>query len=106
MIISTTSDISGRPVTQYLGLVTGEVIVGANIFKDMFASVRDVVGGRSGSYEGVLKTARLKAMHEMEAEAKALGADAVLSIALDIEAIGSTSTMLMVTVIGTAVKLS
>ena len=106
MIITTTSDISGRAVAQYLGIVTGEIIVGANIFKDMFASVRDVVGGRSGSYEDVLREARLKAMTEMQAAAQKLAADAVIGVTIDIESVGSTSTMLMVMVAGTAIKLA
>jgi uncharacterized protein YbjQ (UPF0145 family) len=106
MIVTTTNDIQGKVITQYLGLVAGEVIVGANIFKDLFASIRDVVGGRSGAYERTLTDARKEALAELEERARAVGADAVLGVTLDFEAIGSTSTMLMVTAVGTAVKLS
>ncbi len=105
MIVTTTNDIQGKIITQYLGLVAGEVIVGANIFKDLFASIRDVVGGRSGAYERTLTDARKEAIEELEERGKALGADAIIGVTLDFEAIGSTSTMLMVTAVGTAVKL-
>lgn len=91
---------------QYFGVVTGESIVGANIFRDLFASVRDIVGGRSGSYEKVLSAARTTALREMEEGAAALGADAVLGVDLDYEVLGSGNGMLMVTASGTAVKLS
>ncbi len=106
MIVTTTSLIEGRPVTQYLGIVTGEVIVGANIFKDMFAGVRDIVGGRSGSYEKTLKSAREEAFEEVEELATKLGASAVIGIDIDYQVIGKEGSMLMVTVSGTAVKLS
>lgn len=102
---TTTPSIEGRPVQQYFGIVTGESIIGANIFRDFFASVRDVVGGRSGSYEKVLAEARSMALSEMEAKAVALGADAVLGVDLDYEVLGSSNGMLMVTAAGTAVKL-
>ena len=105
MLVSTTSVIEGRPVKDYLGVVTGEVIVGANIFKDLFAGIRDIVGGRSGSYESTLRDARATALEELQAEAKALGADAVIGVDLDYETLGQGGTMLMVTVSGTAVKL-
>jgi uncharacterized protein YbjQ (UPF0145 family) len=105
MLMSTTTVIEGRPVTQYLGIVTGEVIVGANIFKDMFASIRDIVGGRSGAYESTLRDARKTALEEASAEARALGADAVIGIDLDYEVIGQGGSMLMVSASGTAVKL-
>ena len=105
MIISTTSLIEGRPVTQYLGIVTGEVIVGANIFKDMFAGVRDIVGGRSGSYEKTLRSAREEAFAEVEELATKLGASAVIGVDIDYQVIGKEGSMLMVTVSGTAVKL-
>jgi uncharacterized protein YbjQ (UPF0145 family) len=97
--------IEGRPVKDYLGVVTGEVIVGANIFKDLFAGIRDIVGGRSGSYESTLRDARATALDELKAEAKALGADAVIGVDLDYETLGQGGTMLMVTASGTAVKL-
>lgn len=105
MLVSTTSVIEGRPVADYLGVVTGEVIVGANIFKDLFAGIRDIVGGRSGSYESTLRDARATALEELKMEAKALGADAVIGVDLDYETLGQGGTMLMVTASGTAVKL-
>ena len=103
MIVTTTSMIEGRPAQRYLGIVTGEVIVGANIFRDLFASVRDIVGGRSGSYESALSDARKQAVAEMEAEAKALGGNAVVGVDFDYEVIGANGSMLMVSVSGTAV---
>ena len=106
MIVSTTSIIEGRPARDYLGVVTGEVIVGANIFKDLFASVRDIVGGRSGAYESTLRDARKTALDEAAAEARALGADAVIGVDLDYEVIRQGGSMLMVSASGTAVKLS
>jgi uncharacterized protein YbjQ (UPF0145 family) len=105
MLMSTTTAIEGRPVREYLGVVTGEVIVGANIFKDLFASVRDIVGGRSGAYESTLREARKTALDEAAQEARALGADAVIGIDLDYEVLGQGGSMLMVSVSGTAVKL-
>lgn len=103
MIITTTNTIEGRSITQYLGIVTGETIIGANLFRDLFASVRDVVGGRSGAYEEVLREAKDTAISEMQQKAVALGADAVVGIDLDYETIRNG--MLMVTVSGTAVKI-
>ena len=105
MIVSTTTSIEGRPVHQYLGVVTGEVIVGANIFKDLFAGIRDIVGGRSGAYETTLRSARDTAFQELEAEATRLGANAVIGVDIDYEVIGKEGSMLMVTVSGTAVRL-
>ena len=105
MLMSTTTIIEGRPVREYLGIVTGEVIVGANIFKDLFASVRDIVGGRSGSYESTLRDARKTALDEAAQEARALGADAVIGVDLDYEVLGQGGSMLMVTASGTAVRL-
>ena len=105
MIMTTTTAIEGRPVREYLGIVTGEVIVGANIFKDLFAGVRDIVGGRAGSYEGTLRDARAQAMAEAAEEGRQLGADAVIGIDIDYEVLGQGGSMLMVTVSGTAVKL-
>lgn len=104
MIVSTTTAIEGKPVREYLGIVTGEVIVGANIFKDLFAGIRDIVGGRSGSYENTLREARQTAVAELTAEAKALGADAVIGVDLDYEVLGQGGSMLMVSASGTAVK--
>jgi uncharacterized protein YbjQ (UPF0145 family) len=104
MILSTTTTIEGRPVREYLGIVTGEVIVGANIFKDLFAGIRDIVGGRSGAYEGALRDARREAFGEIAAEARGLGADAVIGVDIDYEVIGQNGSMLMVSVSGTAVR--
>ena len=105
MIVTTTPSIEGHRITEYLGLVTGEVILGANVVRDFFASVRDVVGGRSGSYEKVLRHARDAAVEGMVDEARAKGADVVLAVDLDYEVIGKEGSMLMVSASGTAVKL-
>jgi uncharacterized protein YbjQ (UPF0145 family) len=105
MITTTTPNIDGRSIQQYLGIVTGEAIIGANVFRDIFAGIRDLVGGRSGSYEKVLSSARQAALSEMEAEAQARGADAVVGVDLDYEVLGAQNGMLMVTASGTAVKL-
>ena len=105
MILTTTTHIEGRPVAAYLGIVCGEVIIGANIFRDLFAGIRDIVGGRSGSYEDALNGARTQAMEELQAKAAKLGASAVIGIDLDYEVIGQNGSMLMVTVSGTAVRL-
>jgi uncharacterized protein YbjQ (UPF0145 family) len=104
MLTSTTSVIEGRPVREYLGVVTGEVIVGANIFKDLFAGIRDIVGGRAGAYESTLRDARQTAIEELVGEARALGADGVIGIDLDYEVLGQGGSMLMVSASGTAVK--
>lgn len=106
MLMTTTTAVEGRPVHRYLGVVTGEVIVGANIFKDLFAGIRDIVGGRSGAYENSLRDARRTALQELQDEAAALGADAVIGIDLDYEVLGKEGSMLMVTASGTAVKLA
>ena len=105
MICTTTPGIEGRKITGYLGIVTGEAIMGANLFRDMFAGLRDIVGGRSGSYEKELRKARETAMQELEDEARELGADAVVGVDLDYEVLGDTNGMLMVSISGTAVKL-
>ena len=105
MILSTTNTIEGKPVNDYLGIVTGETIIGANIFKDFFASIIDIVGGRSGSYERVLREAKDTALKEMKEEAIKLNANAVIGIDLDYETVGKNGGMLMVTASGTAVKL-
>lgn len=102
MIHSTTSTLEGYHIENYLGIVSGETIIGANIFKDFFASITDIVGGRSSAYEQVLREAKSTAMAEMEMQARQLGANAVLGIDLDYETIREG--MLMVTVSGTAVK--
>jgi len=106
MILSTTSSLDNQKVSQYLGIVTGETIIGANFIKDFFAGIRDIVGGRSGSYEKVLREAKETALKEMEAQAQQMGADAVIGIDLDYETVGPNGgSMLMVTASGTAVKL-
>lgn len=105
MLMSTTTVIEGRPVSRYLGVVTGEAIIGANIFRDLFATVRDVVGGRSATYEKALAEARDVALKEMQARAEALGANGVIGIDLDYEVLGQSNGMLMVSVSGTAVVL-
>jgi uncharacterized protein YbjQ (UPF0145 family) len=103
MIVTTTQTVEGRPVREYLGIVTGEAILGANVFRDLFAGIRDVIGGRSGSYEEVLREARDTALKEMEAEAKKRGAEGIVGVDLDYETV-SQGTMLMVTASGTAVR--
>ncbi len=103
MLFTTTSHIQGREIEVYYGLVSGETIIGANIFKDLFAGIRDIVGGRSGSYERVLRQAKEEAMKEMAAQASAMGANAIIGIDLDYETVGNS--MLMVTCAGTAVKI-
>lgn len=103
MIMSTTSVIEGRPVSRYFGVVTGEAIIGANIFRDLFAAVRDIVGGRSATYERALDEARKVAMAEMEQRAIEMGANAVIAIDIDYEVLGQNNGMLMVAVSGTAV---
>ncbi len=103
MISTTTPTLEGQPVQRYLGIVTGEVIVGANIFRDLFAGIRDIVGGRSGSYEKVLADARRQAIAEMEGEAAKLGGNAVIGVDVDYEVIGANGSMLMVSTSGTAV---
>ncbi|MFQ3665430.1 MAG: heavy metal-binding domain-containing protein [Sphingomonadaceae bacterium] len=106
MILATTPAIEGKSVTQYLGVVAGEAIVGANLFRDLFANIRDIVGGRSGAYETVLKQAREEALRELAEAAAGLGANAVIGIDLDYEVVGGGGSMLMVTAAGTAVILS
>jgi uncharacterized protein YbjQ (UPF0145 family) len=103
MILSTTPSLEGKKVTSYLGLVSGEAIIGANIVKDFFAGVRDIVGGRSGSYEEGLREAKDIALREMTEQAQRMGANAILAIDLDYETVGSGGSMLMVTACGTAV---
>ncbi|MTI32063.1 heavy metal-binding domain-containing protein [Xanthovirga aplysinae] len=103
MIITTTPTLQGKEITAYVGLVTGEAIIGANVFKDFFASITDIVGGRSGSYERVLRQAKEDALAELQENARKLGANAVIGIDLDYETIGSNASMLMVSASGTAV---
>ena len=103
MIITTTPTIEGHPIREYKGLVTGETIIGANFVKDFFANIRDIVGGRSGSYESVLREAKDIALREMQERAQMMGANAIIGIDLDYEALGANGSMLMVTASGTAV---
>ena len=106
MLLTTTNTIEGKTISEYKGLVTGESIIGANLFKDIFAGIRDIVGGRSGSYEQVLREAKDNALAEMTEHARRLGANAVIGIDLDYETIGQSGSMLMVTASGTAVVFS
>ena len=106
MLLSTTHTLDGKTVTKYHGLVSGEAILGANIFKDFFAGIRDIVGGRSAAYEEELRKAKDIAVAEMQTQAAALGANAVIGIDLDYETIGSGGSMLMVSASGTAVTIS
>lgn len=106
MQLSTTPTLEGYTILEYCGVVTGEAILGANIFRDFFASVRDIVGGRSGAYEKELRKAREIAFRELEDQAKERGANAVVGIDIDYETVGKDGSMLMVTVSGTAVVVS
>ena len=103
MIVSTTPQLEGKKILEYRGIVSGETIIGANIFRDIFASIRDIVGGRSSSYETVLREAKSISLREMEEEAIAKGANAIVGVDLDYETLGSHNGMLMVTASGTAV---
>ena len=103
MILSTTPSLEGKKIVKYLGLVSGNAILGANIFRDFFASVRDIVGGRSGGYESELRKAKDIALGEIQEQAEHLGANAIVGIDLDYETIGTNGTMLMVSASGTAV---
>ena len=105
MLLTTTNTIEGKHIQQYLGIVTAETIIGANIVKDIFAGIRDIVGGRSGTYERVIEEARTNALQELEEKAKQMGANAVVAIDLDFETIGSGASMLMVVATGTAVRI-
>lgn len=103
MTVTTTPMIEGKRIVRYYGIVTGETIIGANFMRDLFASVRDFFGGRSGSYEEVLREAKDTALREMEEEAQRIGANAIVGVDLDYETVGANSSMLMVTCSGTAV---
>lgn len=103
MIITTTHNIEGKKIVKYLGLVTGEAIIGANFVKDFFAGIRDIVGGRAGSYEEGLREAKNIALAEMQDTALRLGANAIVGIDLDYETMGGSGSMLMVSASGTAV---
>ena len=106
MILTTTSNIEGHRITEYLGVVTGEAILGANFFRDFFAKIRDVVGGRSGAYEKELARARETAFQEIQEEALEIGANAIVGIDLDYEVMGESGSMLMVSISGTAVTIT
>ena len=106
MILSTTPTIEGHTIREYKGVVTGETIIGANVFKDFFAGIRDIVGGRAGRYEKVLRDARDSSMREMIQQAQTMGANAVVGIDIDYETIGANGSMLMVAVSGTAVVIA
>ena len=105
MIITTTDGVDGRQNSEYLGVVTGECIIGANVFRDFFANITDIIGGRSGAYQNALADARNHALEDMEEAARKLGADAIVGVDLDYEVLGSQNGMLMVSANGTAVKL-
>lgn len=103
MLITTTPNIEGQTIVEYRGIVCGQAVMGANIFKDLFASIRDVVGGRSGTYERELQKARELALEEMQEKARTLGANAIVGIDLDYEVMGKEGGMMMVSANGTAV---
>jgi len=105
MIVTTTHAVEGKPVQYYFGIVSGEVIVGANLFRDIFASIRDIVGGRAAAYEDVLGRAREDALSEMRAKAAKRGANAVIGVDIDYEVVGKGGSMLMVSASGTAVLI-
>ncbi|GAE82657.1 heavy metal-binding domain-containing protein [Bacteroides reticulotermitis] len=105
MLVTTTPILEGKRIVKYYGIVSGETIIGANLFRDFFASVRDIVGGRSGSYEEVLREARNIALQEMQDQAEKMGANAVIGVDLDYETVGDSGSMLMVTANGTAVRV-
>jgi uncharacterized protein YbjQ (UPF0145 family) len=104
MIISTTPSLEGKRIETYCGVVVGEAVMGANIFKDIFASIRDIVGGRSGAYENELSKARKISFQELEQEAISMGANAVVGVDIDYEVVGKGGSMLMVSISGTAVR--
>lgn len=106
VLITTTPNVEGRRIEQYLGVVAGEAILGANIIRDVFAGLRDIVGGRSAAYERELDRARTIALDEMVQKARALGANAVVGVDIDYEVVGASGSMLMVSASGTAVRLS
>lgn len=106
MLITTTPTVDGKRVTKYCGLVAGEAILGANLFKDLFAGIRDLVGGRSAAYEAELQRARDIALQELQERAEQLGANAVVGVDLDYEVLGTGNSMLMVSASGTAVVIS
>jgi len=106
MLVTTTSTLEGRKIAEYFGICTGEAICGANLFRDMFAGIRDIVGGRSGSYEKVLREGKELAIEDMCAQAREMGANAVIGVNIDYEVVGEKGSMLMVAVSGTAVHIT
>ncbi len=104
MILTTTNNLDGKSIVEYKGIVSGEAIIGANLFKDILASITDIVGGRAGAYERVLREAKDNALKELENNAGRIGANAVIGIDLDYESLGASGSMLMVSASGTAVK--
>jgi uncharacterized protein YbjQ (UPF0145 family) len=104
MIVTTTHQLEGKKIIQYLGIVVGEAVMGANIFKDIFASIRDIVGGRSGAYEDELTKARKIGFQELEQEALSIGANAIVGVDIDYEVVGKGGSMLMVSISGTAIR--
>jgi uncharacterized protein YbjQ (UPF0145 family) len=105
MLITTTDGVEGRRIAAYLGIVTGETVLGVNIFRDLFSGLRDIVGGRAGGYQNALRDARESAIADMEEAARTLGADAIVAVDVDYEVLGEKNGMLMVSVNGTAVRL-
>ncbi len=105
MLITTTSTLQDKRIVRYLGIVSGETIIGANVFRDFLAGMRDFFGGRSGSYEEVLRKAKATALEEMQQQAKQMGANAIIGVDLDYETVGERGGMLMVTAAGTAVVI-
>jgi uncharacterized protein YbjQ (UPF0145 family) len=105
MLITTTDGVEGRRIAAYLGIVTGETVLGVSIFRDLFSGLRDIVGGRAGGYQNALRDARETAIADMEEAARVLGADAIVAVDVDYEVLGEKNGMLMVSVNGTAVKL-
>ena len=105
MIVTTTNTIEGNPIQQYLGVISSETIIGANIFKDIFAGLRDIVGGRSGTYERGIQEVKQTALNELQQKAVAVGANAIVGVDLDFETVGGKGSMLMVVATGTAVKV-
>ena len=105
MIVTTTHSVEGKEIVAYHGIVTGEAIMGANIFRDLLASIRDIVGGRSGSYEKILRDGRNEALREIKEEASMLGANAIVGVDIDYGAVGASESMLMISISGTAVTV-
>ncbi|KAA0683989.1 MULTISPECIES: heavy metal-binding domain-containing protein [Alphaproteobacteria] len=105
MIVTSTDTVEGRRITQYLGMVAGEAILGVNMFRDLFSGIRDIVGGRAGGYQNALRDAREAAFADLQESARALGADAIVGVDIDYEVLGKENGMLMVSINGTAVRL-